>query len=78
MKCTLDIDPKVAAALAEGRAVVALESSIIAHGLPRPLNLTVARALEAAVTAEGATPATIAIRDRRVRVGCGVTDLAGC
>ena len=55
--------------------MVALESSIIAHGLPRPLNLTVARALEAAVTAEGATPATIAIRDRRVRVGCGVTDL---
>ena len=75
MKRILDIAPPVGVALAERRAVVALESALIAHGLPRPLNLTVARALEAAVAAEGATPATIAIRDGRVRIGCGAADL---
>ena len=75
MKRVLDIAPPVGAALAGRRAVVALESALIAHGLPRPLNLDVARALEAAVTAEGATPATIAIRDGRVRIGCEAADL---
>ena len=75
MKRALDIAPTVAAALAEGRPVVALESSLIAHGLPRPRNLEVARALEAAVAAEGAVPATIAVRRGRVRVGCEEADL---
>jgi pseudouridine-5'-phosphate glycosidase len=60
---------EVAAALADGTAVVALESTIISHGLPRPDNLDVARRIEAAVRAEGAVPATIGVVDGEVRVG---------
>jgi pseudouridine-5'-phosphate glycosidase len=56
-------------ALEAGRAVVALESTIIAHGLPRPRNLAVARELEAAVHAAGAVPATIAVLDGEPRIG---------
>ena len=63
------VDPEVAAALAAGAPVVALESTIISHGLPRPDNLVVARDIEAAVRAEGAVPATIAIVAGDVRVG---------
>src|SRR3954471_3661736 len=63
------IDPEVAAALAGGRPVVALESTIIAHGLPRPENLRVARALEAVVRDHGAVPATIAVLGGQLRVG---------
>src|SRR5919107_907516 len=65
----LETAPEVAAALAEGRPVVALESTIISHGLPRPDNLRVAREVEAAVRAEGAVPATLAVVAGRVRVG---------
>jgi pseudouridine-5'-phosphate glycosidase len=65
----LETAPEVAAALAEGRPVVALESTIISHGLPRPDNLRVAREVEAAVRAEGAVPATLAVVGGRVRVG---------
>ena len=75
MKGFLDIAPTVAAALAERRPVVALESSLIAHGLPRPRNLEVARAVEAVVAAEGGVPATIAVRGGRVRIGCAAGDL---
>jgi pseudouridine-5'-phosphate glycosidase len=57
----IEIHPEVAAALAAGRPVVALESTLIAHGLPRPDNLEVAGELEAIVRAEGAVPATIAV-----------------
>jgi pseudouridine-5'-phosphate glycosidase len=57
----LFIREDVAAALQAGRPVVALESTVIAHGLPRPRNLETARAMEAAVREEGAVPATIAI-----------------
>lgn len=60
---------EVREALAAGGAVVALESTIIAHGLPRPRNLEVARELEAEVRAAGAVPATIAILDGEVHVG---------
>ncbi|MEW6583613.1 MAG: pseudouridine-5'-phosphate glycosidase [Actinomycetota bacterium] len=60
---------EVAAAVAAGRPVVALESTIIAHGLPRPDNLRVARRIEAAVRDAGAVPATIAVLHGRVRVG---------
>jgi pseudouridine-5'-phosphate glycosidase len=60
---TVRIHPEVADALAAGRAVVALESTIISHGLPRPRNLQVARDLEADIRAAGAVPATIAIVD---------------
>ena len=63
------MDEEVAAALADGRPVVALESTIIAHGLPRPDNLRVAREIEAAVRAEGAVPATVAVLGGEVRVG---------
>jgi len=61
--------PEVAAARAAGRPVVALESTIIAHGLPRPTNLDVAREVEAIVRATGATPATIGMVAGRVTVG---------
>jgi pseudouridylate synthase len=63
------VDPEVQAALDAGRPVVALESTIIAHGLPRPDNLRVAREIEAAVRSGGAVPATIALLDGAVRVG---------
>ena len=56
-------------ALAEGRPVVALESTIIAHGMPYPQNVETAQAVEAIVRAEGAVPATIAIVEGRIRVG---------
>jgi pseudouridine-5'-phosphate glycosidase len=65
----LDIAPEVADALAAGTPVVALESTLISHGLPYPSNLEVARDSEAAVRASGAVPATVAIRDGRVLVG---------
>jgi pseudouridine-5'-phosphate glycosidase len=61
---------EVASALADGRPVVALESTLISHGLPYPQNLEVALASEAAVReTEGAVPATVAIRDGRLLVG---------
>ena len=60
---------EVAAALAEGRPVVALESTIISHGMPFPRNLEVARACEADVRAGNAVPATVAVLDGAIRVG---------
>ena len=63
------VHPEVAAALAAGGAVVALESTIISHGLPRPDNLAVARQIEAVVRAHGAVPATIAVVAGQVRIG---------
>lgn len=60
---------KVAETLAEHRPVVALESTIIAHGMPYPENVETARRLEAAVVEQGATPATIALIDGTVRIG---------
>lgn len=65
----LDLLPEVADALARKAPVVALESTIVAHGLPRPANLEAGRALEAAVRKAGATPATIAILGGRLCVG---------
>src|SRR5205807_4753794 len=70
----------VAAALARGAPVVALESTVIAHGMPAPLRLEVARELEAAVRAGGAVPATVAVLGGRLRVGldgAGLERLAG-
>jgi pseudouridylate synthase len=63
-------------ALDAGGAVVALESTIIAHGLPRPRNLEVAHELEAAVAAAGAVPATIAVLDGEAHVGLDENGLA--
>ncbi len=65
----MPVHPEVAAALAKGRPVVALESTIISHGLPRPRNLAVAREIEAAVRAGGAVPATVAVIAGEVHVG---------
>jgi pseudouridine-5'-phosphate glycosidase len=65
----LDISPTVANGIARGGPVVALESTLISHGLPSPSNLEVALASEAAVRESGAVPATIAIRDGRILVG---------
>jgi pseudouridine-5'-phosphate glycosidase len=62
-------------ALAAGRPVVALESTLISHGLPYPENLEVARAAEAAVRAAGAIPATVAVHDGRLLVGLATDDL---
>ncbi|EFL90014.1 pseudouridine-5'-phosphate glycosidase [Ahrensia sp. R2A130] len=61
--------PDVAAALAEGRPVVALESTIITHGMPWPENVETARQVEETVRAGGAVPATIAILDGQLRIG---------
>jgi pseudouridine-5'-phosphate glycosidase len=63
------VSDAVGEAIAAGRAVVALESTIIAHGLPHPDNLRVAAEIEDAVRAAGAVPATIAVLDGEVRVG---------
>ena len=65
----LEFRREVAAAIAEGRPVVALESTVIAHGLPRPANLEVALAMEHEVRRAGATPATIALADGAGVVG---------
>jgi pseudouridine-5'-phosphate glycosidase len=61
--------PEVAEALKSGKPVVALESTIISHGLPRPSNLTVAREVEEIVRSRGAVPATIAVLDGIVHIG---------
>jgi pseudouridine-5'-phosphate glycosidase len=69
MSDTVRIAPEVAEALASGGPVVALESTLIAHGLPRGRNLEVARELEGVVRAEGAVPATIAVVGGIARIG---------
>ena len=65
----LQIAPEVQAALEAKEPVVALESTVISHGLPYPQNLALARRLEEIVREQGATPATIALADGKVRVG---------
>ena len=72
----LTLSEPVREALDAGAAVVALESTIIAHGLPRPRNLDVARELEATVAAAGAVPATIAVLDGEAHVGLDEDGLA--
>jgi pseudouridine-5'-phosphate glycosidase len=73
---TIFIREEVAAALLEGRPVVALESTVIAHGLPRPQNLETAHKMEKAVREEGAIPATIAIIEGRLVAGLSSEQLA--
>lgn len=65
----LSLAPEVRAALEAGRPVVALESTIITHGMPYPQNLEAARAVEAEIRAAGATPATIAVMGGQIRIG---------
>lgn len=71
----LVVRPEVAEAVRQNRPVVALESTLIAHGLPWPLNMETAFAAEAAVRAEGAVPATIAILNGKPTIGLNETEL---
>jgi len=71
----LTLKAEVEEALKAGRPVVALESTLIAHGLPFPTNLEAARRLEDMIRAEGATPATIAVLGGWLRVGLDDTEL---
>jgi pseudouridine-5'-phosphate glycosidase len=71
----LHVHPEVAAALASGRPVVALESTVITHGLPEPVNLELARRLEAEVRGAGAVPATVAVIDGRICLGVTTDEL---
>ena len=65
----LDIDPEVANALQRGQAVVALESTIISHGMPWPQNVDAALRVQAAVREHGAVPATVALINGRMKAG---------
>ncbi len=67
---------EVADALTDGRAVVALESTIVSHGMPHPRNLETARACEAAIRGAGAVPATVAVMDGAIRVGLDASELS--
>jgi pseudouridine-5'-phosphate glycosidase len=72
----LNISPEVAHAISERRPVVALESTVIAHGLPRPQNLDTAHRLQEVVRESGAVPATIAIIGGKLTVGLSDDELA--
>lgn len=72
---SLSVSPAVAASLEAGQPVVALESTIISHGLPRPDNLAAACRFEAILTDQGVTPATIAVLDGVLKVGLTDTEL---
>jgi pseudouridylate synthase len=72
----LSIREDVAAALAAGESVVALESTVIAHGLPRPQNLETAHKMEADVRDSGAIPATIGLLDRKLVVGLSAEQIS--
>lgn len=71
----LHLNDEVAAALREGRAVVALESTIITHGMPFPANLETARGVETVVRENGAVPATIAVVAGKIKVGLDEPEL---
>ena len=71
----VEVSPRVSAALAAGEPVVALESTIISHGLPRPDNYAAAQKFEESLDAQNVTPATIAIIDGVPKIGLGPEDL---
>lgn len=75
MEPLLRLGDEIQDALQAGQAVVALESTVIAHGLPYPTNLETARQMESIVREHGAVPATIAVLDGRLRVGLSDADL---
>ena len=75
MTRVLQVSQEVADALATGRPVVALETSIVGQGLPAPHNLRAAHGCEAAIRKEGAVPASVAVLDGKVRVGLSASDL---
>ena len=66
----LDVSPEVAQALAAGKPVVALESTIISHGMPYPQNVETALAVESIIRENGAVPATIAVIGGQLKAGC--------
>jgi pseudouridine-5'-phosphate glycosidase len=71
----MDFSPEVERARHEGRPLVALESTIITHGMPWPRNAETARRVEAEIRAHGAVPATMAVMDGRLRVGLAEAEL---
>lgn len=71
----LEATDEVRQALADGRPIVALESTIISHGMPYPQNVEMAREVEALIRSHGAVPATIAVLDGRPRIGLSDDDL---
>src|ERR1700680_2608353 len=71
----LTLSDEVQAAIEAKQAVVALESTVIAHGLPYPLNLEVAQAMESAIRAGGAVPATVGIHDGKIVVGLSQAEI---
>jgi pseudouridylate synthase len=75
MNTFIDIHPLVKDALEKGLAVVALESTIISHGLPYPENIKMAKEVEDIIRSEGAVPATIAVIDGRIKIGLEDQDL---
>ena len=72
----IDINPEVAEALQNKRPVVALESTIISHGMPYPKNMETALQVEAVVRAEGAVPATIALINGKIKVGLSKDEIS--
>lgn len=75
MNAPLALDREIAEALLTGQPVVALELTIITHGMPYPQNVDTAREVEATVRAAGGVPATIAVMDGQIRVGLGEAEL---
>ena len=73
---SLSVSQPVADALAVSAPVVALESTLVTHGLPCPLNLETVREMMGAIRREGAAPALIAVLDGRIRIGLDAPELA--
>ncbi len=71
----LSITPEVSRALAEHKPVVALESTIISHGMPYPQNVEMAKTVESIIRQQGAVPATIAMMDGKIKIGLTADDL---
>src|SRR6266853_3496277 len=71
----IELSHEVQTALQAQRPVVALESTVIAHGLPYPANIEVALAMEAMIRSEGAIPATIGIRDGKIKIGLTLDEI---
>lgn len=75
MKDYLDLLPEVEEALQKGKPVVALESTIISHGMPYPQNVETALMVEQIIREQGAVPATIGIKEGRIKIGLTADDL---
>ena len=71
----IDVHPEIEQALVENRALVALETTIVTHGMPYPANLETARSVEQHVRSAGAIPATIGVIGGRVKIGLESTEL---